>query len=145
MIESSVYTFLLDRRLHYVIQQSSVYARKELKEAANRIFGPLGVKSNGDSEIADLMAAGSLLPVSDGSLEMWTSADAEKFITKTVVNRAINAAIKSQKVYISCTQGLLYFKDKDSKGIEVKECKLDSSGPQNMKACIGEVACYLYR
>lgn len=36
-----------EMNLHYVIQQSSVYARKELKEAANRIFGPLGVKSDG--------------------------------------------------------------------------------------------------
>ncbi|PUU83118.1 hypothetical protein B9Z19DRAFT_1061263 [Tuber borchii] len=35
-----------EMNLHYVIQQSSVY-RKELKEAANKIFGPLGVKSNG--------------------------------------------------------------------------------------------------
>ena len=36
-----------EMNLHYVIQQSSVYARKELKEAANRIFGPLGIKSDG--------------------------------------------------------------------------------------------------
>lgn len=61
-----------------------------------------------------------------------------------VISIAINAALKSQKIYISCTQDLLHFKDKNSRGVEVKECRLDNSGPQNLKACIGNVACYLY-
>ena len=36
-----------EMNLHYVIQQSSGFARRGLKETAERIFGPLGVRSNG--------------------------------------------------------------------------------------------------
>ncbi|KAG0126324.1 hypothetical protein HOY82DRAFT_628485, partial [Tuber indicum] len=126
-----------EMNLQYVIQESSGLARKGLKETANRVFGAPDPGSDGDSDIADLMAAGSLLPVSDGSMSM--------VITKAVISRAINAALKSQKIYVSCTQDLLHFEGKNSPGIQVQDCELDNSGPQNLKACIGGAVCYIYR
>ncbi|KAG0644002.1 hypothetical protein HOY80DRAFT_997285 [Tuber brumale] len=122
-----------EMNLNYVIQQSSALARKGLKETANRVFGAPNPGSEGDSDIADLMATGSLLPVSDG------------LITKTAISRTINAALKSQKIYVSCTQDLLRFESKNSPGVQVQDCELDNSGPQNLKACIGGAVCYIYR
>lgn len=59
--------------------------------------------------------------------------------------KALNAALKSQKVYISCTQDLRHIPEKGAEGISITDCAQDNTGPQNLKACIHNAVCYMYR
>lgn len=76
-------------------------------------------------------------------------------LTKNIFYKTLNAALNSQKIYVSCTTDLqntnggfrnpLKIPDHEKNNRPVEECEQDNTGPQNRKACIGPAVCYLYR
>ncbi|RPA98528.1 hypothetical protein L873DRAFT_1844226 [Choiromyces venosus 120613-1] len=86
-------------------------------------------------------------------------------ITKNVFFKTLNAALKAQQVYITCTVDHRIRKDpsKNTGGTPAQSCKKDNTGPQDLKACVpytaeeaarrgignsrdgGELACYMYK
>lgn len=76
-------------------------------------------------------------------------------MTKNIFYKALNAALNSQEIYISCTTDLqdtnisfknpLKIPNPDKHNRPVNECDQDNTGPKSRKACIGPAVCYLYR
>jgi hypothetical protein len=84
-------------------------------------------------------------------------------MTRNVFHKTLNAALKAQTIYITCTTDLRKRRDPShaSGGDATGNCKKDNSGPQDLKSCVpytaaearerglgdapGELACYLYK
>lgn len=99
---------------------------------------------------------GSFLPADRGSLHQWTDSSIEDAMTKNMYFKTLNAAMRSQKHFISCTTDLLRKVSKhkivDKQAVSVPACLADNTGPEHLRACIpvsptvrNETVCYLYR
>jgi hypothetical protein len=104
---------------------------------------------------------GSFLPADRGSLHAWTDSAVEDTLTRNMYYKTLNAALRSQKHYISCTPELLEKRDKnklvDKHSKAVKTCLADNTGSEHLRACIPSLSagpdsgptpervCYLYR
>ena len=60
--------------------------------------------------------------------------------------RLFDLSFDRNKIYISCTKDAQRRSNprKDEPGPK-SSCKRDNSGPQNLKACVGDYTCYMYR
>lgn len=110
----------------------------------------------GSTQLSNALAMGSFLPADGGSLHQWTDASIEDALTKNMYFKTLNAVMRSQKHFISCTPHLLRKVNKhmivDKQAANVSTCLADNTGPQHLRACIPasgtvekELVCYLYR
>lgn len=100
---------------------------------------------------------GSFLPADSGALKQWTESTVEDALTKNMYFKTLNAVMKAQKHFISCTTDLQYKPHTnrliDKKTRKVNACFSDNTGPENLRGCIPaspatngkETVCYLYR
>jgi hypothetical protein len=148
--------------LSWMVQEAGRYARRMVKDNVNLMFSSPDVSPDGSTHISNAMAMGSFLPADHdrGSLHAWTDSAIEDALTRNMYYKTLNAALRSQKVFISCTTDLLSKthrnKISNKKARKVATCAADNTGPEHLKACIpsdsttttssqGEKVCYLYR
>ncbi|KAF8539870.1 hypothetical protein BDD12DRAFT_909774 [Trichophaea hybrida] len=140
----------------WMIQETGRFSRRMLKENVNRMFTSAEVGKDGATHISNALAMGSFLPANRGSLHQWTDSSIEDAMTKNMYFKTLNAAMRSQKHFISCTPHLLKKVSKhkivDKQAVSVPTCLADNTGPENLRACIpisptirNETVCYLYR
>lgn len=165
-------------QISWIVQESGRYARRLMKANINRIFSSAEVGADGiphtlplapthslrcraddmagSTQLSNALAMGSFLPADGGSLHQWTDASIEDALTKNMYFKTLNAVMRSQKHFISCTPHLLRKMNKhmivDSRAVNVSTCLADNTGPQHLRACIPasrtvekELVCYLYR
>ncbi|KAL7269624.1 hypothetical protein RUND412_007698 [Rhizina undulata] len=137
-----------DASLQFAIQESLRQSRGLIVDSVNRIMGTAEIDSDGATELSKILEYGSFLPADGAALDAWTKSDVESSLTKNIFYKTLNSALTSQKVYITCTRHMDYEKFDPSVDLVAAledSCKADKSGPQNLKACIGDQVCYLYR
>lgn len=100
-------------------------------------------------ELIDAMAMGSFLPADRESLGKWTDSTVESALTKNLFLRTLNMSWKTQRIFIMCTGDFVNKKHpntlKNDKGRKVAYSDHDNSGPQHLKAHVGDEVCYMYR
>ncbi|KAL7276651.1 hypothetical protein RUND412_000356 [Rhizina undulata] len=138
-----------DAAMKFIIGHSVQATRTNMVDSVNRVMRSMDISDDGSTELSRILEYGSFLPAHGGSLSKWTHSDVEKSLTKNLFYKTLNSALRSQKVYISCTSHItdkidLYLSG-DLEAILEDSCAQDKSGPQNLKACIGDKVCYLYR
>ncbi|KAI5818030.1 hypothetical protein BZA77DRAFT_365428 [Pyronema omphalodes] len=133
-----------------MVQETGRFARRRLKENFAYVFGPgaSSVKADGTSYLTNILGVGTFLPVDSSVLSQWTSATVEDTMTQNMYMKTLNAALRAQKHFISCTPD---FRHKDRRstfskpGVVAPNCYADNTGPANSKACINGEVCYFYR
>jgi hypothetical protein len=133
-----------------MIQETGRFARRRLKENFAYVFGPgpSSVKADGTSYLTNILGMGTFLPVDSSVLSQWTSATVEDTLTQNMYSKTLNAALRVQKHFISCTPDFRFKDQRDSfsiTGAAAANCYADNTGPQHMKACINGEVCYFYR
>lgn len=72
--------------------------------------------------------------------------DSHRIIARDVFMELFDNSLRQQPVYISCTEDKQRRANPrtDAVGPRVDTCNRDNTGPQNLKACFGNLVCYLY-
>ncbi|PWW74729.1 hypothetical protein C7212DRAFT_346241 [Tuber magnatum] len=140
-------------------------SRQGLRAGVAELMNPTNISETGETTLSVLLARGHYLPANDHILKSFAASDVEAQITKNVFFKTLNAALKAQQIYITCTAAHTKRKypSKALGGIPALSCKQDNTGPQNLKACVpytpaeaakhgignghdgGELACYMYK
>ena len=92
----------------------------------------LTLHTTGISILSTILEPGGFLAVSTTMMNQWTGPTVEKRLTDALKYRIFSEALKSQNVFIHCTSSMNAF-----------TCENDSTGPQNLKACIDNRVCYM--
>lgn len=130
--------------LAHMVQSSGRASRKLIQDRINALF-----MAQSAEELTNLFAMGSFLPADRNALGKWTASTLESTLTKSLFLKTVNLAWKTQRVYITCTSHLI--SKPNTNTISLKSaaaenfCENDNTGPQNMKACIQNHVCYLYK
>ncbi|KAL7269625.1 hypothetical protein RUND412_007699 [Rhizina undulata] len=131
-----------------VWQDAVVKAVAEPLEAKTQaVMHSANPETDGTTEISKLLQFGNYLAGLDSnSLLEWTSDNVAELVTRSVFNKVLNAAMRTQKIYISCTRDLQTKTEtrKGERGPAAKKCAKDNTGPQDLKACLDNQVCYMY-
>lgn len=105
--------------------------------------------TTGSTPLSRLIGAGGYLPTTSDALAQWTGPEAERKITRSLLLKVVDGALKSQTLWISCTKDFYTTGARKNSYSEAKypttTCRRDLSGPQDLKECVDDYVCYMYK
>ena len=135
--------------LQVAIQRIAAAARKSVRLGVEALWRGPSFDASGNTALSTLLTAGAFLPPTTTALTFWSSPETEENLTRALALRTIGIAWSSQPSWVSCTRD---FQAPDPRRHPypsplhpMPTCEMDRSGPQDFKACINGMVCYLNR
>ncbi|RPB05719.1 hypothetical protein L873DRAFT_1797449 [Choiromyces venosus 120613-1] len=136
-------------KLMLYLKGTGEFTRRRLGDGVDELFKGLEADDEGATSFSKLVGSGGYLPSTSEALSLWTGAEVEEKLTRNFMLKALDATLRSQEIWITCTKDFKTVKPRADSTSKAKYptnmCQKDMSGPQDLKECVDGNVCYMYK